>query len=154
MSEWEIISAEQKTQRTGTAEAENAGTAVRRPRHGRDREPVSEGQSGSSTPKELSEEELKLTRRAPRETEAEEAADETYASIVRHEDKRVNALWTVDERRNVWLSFAELGWRRIGETSESGVLALAILGAHAKETQCRVDLEEADGRVVALTCWE
>jgi hypothetical protein len=121
----------------------------------REEPPAEEGVAAgpeASKPNELSAEELALTRRDhANEPPAEPAGAEAQA--VAQQNKRVNALWTQNEPRNSWLSFADLGWRKIMPSTESGVVALSMLGAHAKQTQCRVDFAEDAQRVVSLYCW-
>jgi hypothetical protein len=111
-----------------------------------------EGPGGAepSTPEELSAEDLALTRR---DAVGETRAEPGVGAPTVQQNKRVNALWALDEPRNSWLSFADLGWRKIMPSTESGVVALTMLGAHAKQTQCRVDFSEDGERVVSLYCW-
>ncbi|MGB9179427.1 MAG: hypothetical protein WCB68_09285 [Pyrinomonadaceae bacterium] len=69
-------------------------------------------------------------------------------------DKRVNALWSINQNRNSWMSVVGVGWRRLAAISDSGVVALTVLAAHAKQTQCRIDYrEEADQLIHEIYVW-
>ena len=63
-------------------------------------------------------------------------------------DARVNALWSINQNRNAWIGVANLGWRKLANNSDSAVVALTMLAAHARETQSSYSYrEEADGMI-------
>lgn len=75
------------------------------------------------------------------------------ASLWRN-DQRVSALWINNANRNSWVAVVGVGWKKLANTSDSSVIALSILAAHAKQMQsnftCR---EEADGMIYEIYDW-
>ncbi len=68
--------------------------------------------------------------------------------------KRVNALWTINQNRNSWMHVDGVGWKRLSTASESGVVALTRLAAHARERSSVVNYrDEADGMVHEIYVW-
>lgn len=68
--------------------------------------------------------------------------------------QKVNALWTISENRNSWIGVAGVGWRKLANNSDSAVVALAILGAHAKQTQGQINYrQEADNMIHEIYAW-
>ena len=63
-------------------------------------------------------------------------------------DKRVTALWTINEVRNAWAHFDGIGWRKLANNSDSALMALNILMSHARQTNSRVDYDEGSGNIV------
>jgi hypothetical protein len=69
-------------------------------------------------------------------------------------DARVNALWSINQNRNAWLSVANVGWRKLANNSDTAVVALTMLAAHARETQSSYSYrEEADGMIHECYIW-
>jgi len=69
-------------------------------------------------------------------------------------DKRVNALWSINQTRNTWMSVVGIGWKRLFNGNDSSITALTMLAAHARQTNCRVDYrDEADGLVREIYVW-
>ena len=112
-------------------------------------------------PRELSHAELALTERAaavdatptlepPR---GATAGDNAGAAIWRY-DQRVSALWINNANRNSWAAIVGVGWKKLANNLDTGVIALSILAAHAKNMQsnftCR---EEADGMIYEIYDW-
>ncbi len=90
---------------------------------------------------------------APTETPPEEVTVTTEVTAWQS-DKRINALWSIDEPRNSWVGVAGLGWRKLKNTSDSAITAMTVLAAHGKQLNCRVDLrEEADGMIHEMYVW-
>jgi hypothetical protein len=54
----------------------------------------------------------------------------------------------IDEQRNVWISIAGVGWRRLPDSSNSAIVAFTILSACAKQIQTRVDFREGDNSIL------
>jgi hypothetical protein len=68
--------------------------------------------------------------------------------------KKINALWTVNENRNSWAGIAGVGWVRLANNSDSAIVALSILCAHAKQTQATVNYrQEADDMIHEMYVW-
>ena len=69
-------------------------------------------------------------------------------------DKRVSALWGINQNRNSWVHIAGIGWKKLANNSDSAVVALTILGAHAKQSQTNYSYrEEADGMIHETYVW-
>ena len=69
-------------------------------------------------------------------------------------DKRVTALWGISENRNSWIYINGVGWKKLANNSDTAVVALTILGAHAKQTQTAYNYrEEADGMIHEAYVW-
>ena len=49
--------------------------------------------------------------------------------------KRVSALWAMNQNRNSWVYVTGVGWKKLANNSDSAIVALTLLGAHAKQTQ-------------------
>lgn len=83
-----------------------------------------------------------------------EAAFAEQGVLAWQSDKRVNALWSINQTRNTWLSVTGIGWKKLMNGSDSAVTAMTILASHAKQTQCRLDYrDEADGLVREIYVW-
>lgn len=69
-------------------------------------------------------------------------------------DKRVSALWSINQNRNSWVYIANVGWKRLADNSDSAVVALSMLSAHAKQTQTNYSYrDEADGKIHEVYVW-
>ena len=69
-------------------------------------------------------------------------------------DKRVGALWTINQNRNSWVYITNVGWKRLADNSDSAVVALSMLAAHAKQTQTNYSYrEESDGKIHEVYVW-
>jgi hypothetical protein len=69
-------------------------------------------------------------------------------------EKKINALWTINESRNSWVGIAGVGWVRLANNSDSAIAALAILGAHAKRTHGIVNYRQgADDMIHEMYVW-
>jgi len=67
--------------------------------------------------------------------------------------RRVTALWSVDQERNAWVGIAGVGWRRLDGASDSALVALTMLAAHAREQGAGVSYREQDGVIQELYVW-
>ncbi len=82
----------------------------------------------------------------------EEAAGVSATAWV--QGKKVAALWAINQNRNSWASFADVGWRKFSDVSDSAIMAFTMLAAHAKHVQSAVDRrEESDGKVHEIYVW-
>jgi hypothetical protein len=69
-------------------------------------------------------------------------------------NKKVNALWAINENRNSWISVAGVGWVKLANNSDSAIVALTMLGANARLTQGYVSYrQEADGILHEMYVW-
>lgn len=82
------------------------------------------------------------------------AAEEVEAVGAWLADKRVNALWCINQNRNVWMGVTGIGWRKLANNSDSAIVAFTTLASHARATQSRIDYrEESDGMVHECYIW-
>lgn len=80
------------------------------------------------------------------------AAEKTIAAWLN--DKRISALWAINENRNSWVHIGGVGWKKLANNSDSAIVALTYLASHAKQLNCRVDYrEEADGMIREIYVW-
>ena len=69
-------------------------------------------------------------------------------------DKRVTALWTINQNRNSWVYINGVGWKRLSAASDSANLALTLLAAHAKQSQTNYTYrDESDGLIHESYVW-
>ena len=69
-------------------------------------------------------------------------------------DKRVSALWGINQNRNSWVYITGIGWKKLANNSDSAVVALTALAAHAKLKQTNYTYrEEADGMINETYVW-
>jgi hypothetical protein len=70
------------------------------------------------------------------------------------QDKRIVALWGINEQRNAWVSVPGAGWVRLADTSDATCMALTILAAHARQTQTQVNYRLGDdGKIAEMYVW-
>jgi hypothetical protein len=69
-------------------------------------------------------------------------------------NKKINALWCINENRNSWVGVAGVSWVKLANNSDSAIVALTMLGANAKLTQGAVSYrQEADGMLHEMYVW-
>ncbi len=69
-------------------------------------------------------------------------------------DKRFSALWTRAEDRNSWVAIPGTGWKQLSNSSDSAVVALTMVAAHAFLTEASVTYrEEDDGKIHEIYVW-
>ena len=69
-------------------------------------------------------------------------------------DKRVVGLWAINQNRNSWVYINGVGWKRLANNSDSAVVALTMLAAHAKQSQTSYTYrDEADGMIHECYVW-
>jgi hypothetical protein len=67
---------------------------------------------------------------------------------------KVNALWSINENRNVWMGIAGVGWVKLANNSDSAIVAFTMLAANAKQTQGTVNYrQESDNMVHEMYVW-
>ncbi len=116
---------------------------------------------GASRPDELTEAQLATLARtgagmdaAPTLAPPSELAGAGGGVTAWQSDKRINALWSISENRNSWVSVVGVGWKKLANNSDSAIVALTLLGAHAKQMQTAVNYrDEADGMIHEMYVW-
>ena len=69
-------------------------------------------------------------------------------------DKRVTALWVINQNRNSWAFISGVGWKKLANNSDTAVVALTMLAAHAKQSQTNYSYrDEADGMIHESYVW-
>jgi hypothetical protein len=69
-------------------------------------------------------------------------------------NKKFNGSWCIDEDRNVWYHVDGIGWKKLAYQSESAIVAMNILAAHAKQVGSIVNYrDEADGMIYEMYVW-
>lgn len=69
-------------------------------------------------------------------------------------DKRINATWCINQNRNVYVAVTGVGWKKLANNSDSAIVALNMLGAHARQMNSPVNYrEEADGMIHEMYVW-
>jgi hypothetical protein len=82
------------------------------------------------------------------------AAAAGSAGTVWNNNQTVNALWSINQDRNSWFGAAGVGWQKLSTASDTGVIALTALAAHAYQTQHIINYRtEADGMVHEIYAW-
>ena len=76
------------------------------------------------------------------------------AGTVWNNNQLVNALWTINQDRNSWVAIQGVGWVKLSPGSDTGVVALTMLAAHAKQLQTPVNYRtENDGMIHEIYAW-
>lgn len=70
-----------------------------------------------------------------------------------HSNKKINALWSNNGNRNVWVAIADVGWRKLADNSDSAIVALTIITSHAFQTNRAANLMEEDGQIRQVYMW-
>jgi hypothetical protein len=67
---------------------------------------------------------------------------------------RVVGLWAINQDRNAWVYLDNVGWRKLSGTSESGLVSMNMLSAHAYQLGSSSSLYEGDdGSINQLYVW-
>lgn len=69
-----------------------------------------------------------------------------------HDNVRVNALWTINERANAW-AWIDGAWRKFDNNHEDSVMNMAILAAHAKGANRTANVRIEGDRVKEIYVW-
>jgi hypothetical protein len=64
------------------------------------------------------------------------------------QNKKITALWSVSQDRNSWIGIGGVGWRKLADKSDSAVVALAMLAAHAREKASPVHCYEGKDKMI------
>jgi hypothetical protein len=66
----------------------------------------------------------------------------------------INGLWSINQDRNAWVYLDNVGWRKLSGASESGLVAMNMLAAHAYQLGSSSSLYEGDdGSINQLYVW-
>ncbi len=69
-------------------------------------------------------------------------------------DKRITGLWSLNQNRNSWIYVNGIGWKKLANNSDSAIVALSMLSAHAREKDSAVNYrEESDGMIREIYVW-
>jgi len=67
---------------------------------------------------------------------------------------KIGGTWGIAENNNAWLNISGMGFRKIRETNSQALLALLMIGAHARDKNSIVNVRtEADNKVYELYAW-
>lgn len=85
---------------------------------------------------------------------AASTAARAAAAAVWLNNQQINALWTINEDKNSWVGVAGVGWTKLANNSDTAIVALTVLSAHAKDGQRLVNLrQEDDGMIHEMYVW-
>jgi hypothetical protein len=68
-------------------------------------------------------------------------------------NKRVTALWSINQNCNSWAGISGMGWKKLANNSVSAVVALTMLCSHAREKNSAVNFREEGGMVREIYVW-
>jgi hypothetical protein len=69
-------------------------------------------------------------------------------------NKKINGLWSINQNRNSWIGVSGIGWKKLANNSDSAIVALTMLSAHALEKGSVVNYrEESDGMIHEIYVW-
>jgi hypothetical protein len=69
-------------------------------------------------------------------------------------NRKINALWAINENRNSWVGVAGVGWVKLANNSDTAIVAFTVLGANARQTQGTVNYrQESDGMIHEMYVW-
>ncbi|HAA27704.1 MAG TPA: hypothetical protein DDW76_25305 [Cyanobacteria bacterium UBA11369] len=118
--------------------------------------PAQTGNGANTKPKDLSAAELAMMTGMAVDVDTAPSLSPSVPqeSMDWQNNKKFNGSWCIDENRNVWYHVEGIGWKKLTYQSESGIVALNILAAHAKQTQSIVNYrDEADGMIYEMYVW-
>lgn len=75
------------------------------------------------------------------------------ASGVWHNNKKIDGTWAINQNRNSWVHVSGLGWKQLAHDSDSAVVALTVLGAHARQLNRNTNVREENNQVVEMYVW-
>lgn len=113
------------------------------------------GEMASSSPRDFSQEELKAASSSGDAAPSINPPESNIQGITAWQNnKRINALWTKNQNRNAWVAVTGVGWKKLANNSDTAIVALNMLGAHAKQTGAQVNYrDEADGMIHEMYVW-
>ncbi len=78
---------------------------------------------------------------------------DAFTAAVWHKNKKIIRLWSKDQNRNSWIYIQGIGWKKLANNSDSAVVALTMLSAHAKQMGRNVNLKEDSGQIKEIYVW-
>jgi len=71
-----------------------------------------------------------------------------------HTNVLIDALWSIDQTRNVFVHIVGVGWKKIFNGRDGSFQALVTLASQARQTNRPASLrEEADGMIYEIYLW-
>lgn len=68
--------------------------------------------------------------------------------------KKINGLWSTNQNRNSWVGVEGVGWKKLANNSDSAIVALTTLAAHAFQKGYIVNYrDESDGMIHEIYVW-
>lgn len=67
-------------------------------------------------------------------------------------NKRITRLWSINQNRNSWVGVSGIGWKKLANNSDSAIVALTMLSAHAREKGSVVNYR-SDGMIHQMYVW-
>ena len=77
-----------------------------------------------------------------------EDAMASTAGATWHRGKKITALWSINQNRNVHVGISSVGWRKLANNSDSAIVALNMLSSHAKQMNRNVNAYEDDKKMI------
>lgn len=69
-------------------------------------------------------------------------------------NKRITGLWSINQNRNSWVGISGVGWKKLANNSDTAIVALTMLSAHAREKNSPVNYRtEKDGMIHEMYVW-
>jgi hypothetical protein len=89
---------------------------------------------------------------APQETV--ESFSGAIGAAAWYNDKKVTALWSINQNRNSWVAISDVGWKKLEDNSDSSVVAMTMLASHALAGGRTSSLREDDsGKIAEIYVW-
>jgi len=70
-----------------------------------------------------------------------------------HPNKKITALWSINQTRNAYAAVSGLGWKKLANNSDSGIVALNMLTSHAKDRNRNVKVRIDNNKIVEIYVW-
>lgn len=68
--------------------------------------------------------------------------------------QKVTGLWTIDQDKNSWVAVTNEGWIKLSTASDTGIMAMQMLAASAKQTQTPFNYrKENDNMIHEIYVW-
>lgn len=120
--------------------------------------PTQTGNGSDTTPRDLSAAEIAMmfgmTAQVETAPTLSPPVSVSQISMDWQNNKKFIGSWSIDQDRNVWYYVEGIGWKKLTHQSESGIVGLNIVAAHAKQTQSVVNYrDEADGMIYEMYVW-
>ena len=77
-----------------------------------------------------------------------QSADAGNAATTWSTVSNVNALWSINQDKNSWMGIAGVGWLKLSNASDTGIIALTMLASHAKQLGSGIYYRTEDDNMV------